>query len=182
MRTMLLVCVVISVECVSYTQEVRTEKTTASNPADDSRPNSDSIPDVYALASQFNRVEIVRMKSGADLLAGLERWVKTGRIRNAVILSAVGSVKAYTYHTVSNGTFPSKNVFVQNPDGPADLLSMNGYIIEGRVHAHVTFANPDRAFGGHLESGTTVFTFAVVTVGILKEGIDLNRVDDKTYR
>ena len=34
----------------------------------------------------------------------------------------------------------------------------------------------------HLEAGTGVFTFAVVTVGVFKDGIDLNRVDDKNYR
>ena len=43
-------------------------------------------------------------------------------------------------------------------------------------------ANADRSFGGHLEPGTKVFTFAVVTVGVFKNGIDLNRLDDKTYR
>jgi predicted DNA-binding protein with PD1-like motif len=55
-------------------------------------------------------------------------------------------------------------------------------VIDGRVHAHVTFANSDKAFGGHLEAGTTVFTFAVVTVGVLSDGADLSRVDAKTYR
>jgi len=59
---------------------------------------------------------------------------------------------------------------------------MNGYIIDGRVHAHVTLTNEDGAFGGHLEEGTTIFTFAIVTIGIFKDGIDLSRVDDKTYR
>jgi hypothetical protein len=34
----------------------------------------------------------------------------------------------------------------------------------------------------HLEAGTSVFTFAVVTVGVFKDGIDLSRVDDKNYR
>jgi hypothetical protein len=43
-------------------------------------------------------------------------------------------------------------------------------------------ADADHSFGGHLEPGTTVFTFAVVTVGVFKSGIDLSRVDDKTYR
>jgi predicted DNA-binding protein with PD1-like motif len=59
---------------------------------------------------------------------------------------------------------------------------MNGYVIDGRLHVHMTLTNPDNAFGGHLESGTTVFTFAIVTVGVFKDGIDLSRIDDKTYR
>ena len=59
---------------------------------------------------------------------------------------------------------------------------MNGYVINGRLHAHMTLANPDKAFGGHLEPGSTVFTFAIVTLGILEDGIDISKVDDKTYR
>jgi hypothetical protein len=59
---------------------------------------------------------------------------------------------------------------------------MNGYVIDGRIHAHMTMATAEHAFGGHLEPGTDVFTFAIVTVGVLDDGVDLSRVDDKTYR
>jgi predicted DNA-binding protein with PD1-like motif len=50
------------------------------------------------------------------------------------------------------------------------------------VHPHITLANADNAFGGHLEPDTTVFTFAVVTLGVLDDGLDLTRIDDWTYR
>jgi predicted DNA-binding protein with PD1-like motif len=73
-------------------------------------------------------------------------------------------------------------MFVKNPTAPADLIGMNGYIMDGKIHAHVTLANPDKAFGGHLEPGTNVFTFAIVTLGILKDGADLSHLDDKSYR
>ena len=99
-----------------------------------------------------------------------------------MILSGVGSVRSYHFHTVSNGTFPTKNIFVKAPAAPADIVSMKGYVIDGRLHVHVMFADADKAFGGHLESGTSVFTFAVVTVGVFKDGIDLSRVDDFNYR
>jgi predicted DNA-binding protein with PD1-like motif len=163
-------------------QPTRIEVTNTTTPAEDAKPNSNKVPDAYALTGQFDRVLVLRFKYQTDLLAGLERMVKECKIRNAVILAGIGSVKSYHYHIVSSGTFPSKNVFVQNPAGAADIAGMNGYVIDGRVHAHITFADPDKAFGGHLEPGTTVFTFAVVTVGVLKDGIDLNRVDDKNYR
>jgi predicted DNA-binding protein with PD1-like motif len=76
----------------------------------------------------------------------------------------------------------SKKVFVKNPTAPADLASVNGYVIDGRVHAHATFSDPDKAFGGHLEPGAEVFTFVVITIGVLNGKADLSRVDDKTYR
>jgi len=46
----------------------------------------------------------------------------------------------------------------------------------------MTLANPDKAFGGHLEPGTSVFTFAAITLGVLDDKADLSRLDDKTLR
>lgn len=164
-------------------QETRKEIVNAApTPAEDSKPNSAGVPDVYSLTGNFERVLVLRFKFDTDLLAGLEKMVRQEKIRNAVILSAAGSVRGYQVHQVSNRTFPSKNTIVKDPSAPADLIGMNGYIINGKIHAHVTLANPDKAFGGHLEPGTTVFTFAIVTIGVLSDGVDLSRVDDKTYR
>lgn len=90
-------------------------------------------------------------------------------------------MRNYQVHSVTNRTFPSKDMFVKDATAPADLIGMNGYVVNGEVHAHMTLANPDHAFGGHLEPGTNVFTFAIVTLGVL-DGLDLSKADDKTYR
>jgi len=182
MRKLIQILSLLAIISPAAAQPTRTEVTNATTAALDSKPNSDTVPDVYVLSGQFDRVLVLRFKNQADLLAGLERMAKEHKIRNAVILSGIGSVRSYHYHTVSNGTFPSRNIFVKNPAGPADIVGMNGYVIDGRVHAHITLADPDKAFGGHLEAGTSVFTFAVVTVGVFKDGIDLSGVDDKNYR
>jgi predicted DNA-binding protein with PD1-like motif len=163
-------------------QTRREEMNPSPNPADDRKPNSDSVPDVTAMSGQFERIVILRFKFGTDLLAGFEKMVKQEKVRNAVILSAMGSVRGYQVHQVSNRDFPSKNMFEKDPTAPADLIGMNGFVIDGRIHAHVTLANPEKAFGGHLEPGTSVFTFAVVALGVLAPGVDISRIDDKTYR
>jgi len=172
----------LAVALVATAAEKRTEVTTATTPVHDSKPNSDQVPDVYAVEGKFERVVVLRFKYQSDLLAGLEQMVKAQRIQNAVILAGIGSVRGYHYHVVSNRTFPSKNVHIEDPESPADIAGMNGYVIDGRVHAHITFANADKAFGGHLEPGTSVFTFAVVTIGVLGDGVDFSHLDDKTYR
>ncbi|HUS05185.1 MAG TPA: PPC domain-containing DNA-binding protein [Bryobacteraceae bacterium] len=164
-------------------QESRREIVNAApTPAQDAKPNSDAVPDVYAVKGQFERVITLRFKFNTDLLAGLEKMVKQEKIRNAVILAGAGSVRGYHIHQVSNRDFPSKNMFVKNPTEPADVVSMNGYIINGKIHAHMTLATPDKAFGGHLEPGTPVFTFAIVTIGVMNDGVDFSKLDDKTYR
>jgi len=164
-------------------QERRREVTNAAaNPADDRKGLSDKVPDVYPVSTQFDRVVLLRFKFDTDLLAGLERMVKQEKISNAIILSGMGSVRGYQVHQVSNRGFPSKNMFVKNPTEPADIVGMSGFISNGVLHPHITLATPDKAFGGHLEPGTNVFTFAFVTLGVLKDGADLTHVDDKSYR
>src|SRR3954453_735055 len=177
------VAALLSISLSLYAAETRREiVNSAPTPAEDAKPNSDKIPDVYAIPGQFDRVLVLRFKYNTDLLAGIEKMVKQEKIKNAVILAGAGSVRGYQVHQVSNRDFPSKNMFVKDPTAPADLISMNGYIIDGKIHAHMTLANPEKAFGGHLEPGTSVFTFAIVTVGVLKDGTYLSHLDDKSYR
>ena len=182
MQKLIPILIALTVAVPARSEETRTEVTKATTPADDAKPNSKSVPDGYAVDSQFKRVVVLRFKYQTDLLAGLEDIVKKEKIHNAVILSGIGSVRGYHVHAVSNREFPSKDVFIKNPTQSADLVSMNGYVIDGRVHAHVTLATSDKAFGGHLEPGTEVFTFVAVTVGVLDSKADLKRLDDKTYR
>lgn len=180
MRTILLL---LTIAAGLAAQETRKEIVNAApTPADDAKGNSDKVPDVYAIKGQFDRILILRFKFDADLLAGIEKMVKDEKIKNAVVLSGAGSVRGYHLHQVSNRDFPSKNMFIKDPAAPADLISMNGYIINGKIHAHMTLATPDKAFGGHLEPGNKVFTFAIVTIGVLNDAADLSRIDDKTYR
>lgn len=174
---------ILALSSLASAQETRREIVNAApTPALDAKPNSSDVPDVYAVSSQFERVLVLRFKYQTDLLAGLEKMVKENHIRNGVILSAIGSVRNYQIHQVSNRSFPSKNTFVKDASAPADIAGMSGFIMGGKLHPHITLASPDKAFGGHLEPGTEVFTFAIVTVGVLPDNLDLTRLDDKTYR
>jgi predicted DNA-binding protein with PD1-like motif len=164
-----------------FAQQTRHEITNPPSAADH-KPNNPEVPEAYAVSSQFERVVIFRFKYQADLLAGLQDMIKQNHIQNAVILSGAGSVIGYQVHQVSNRDFPSRNMFEQDPTAPADLISMNGFVMNGHIHAHMTLANPEKAFGGHLEPGTKVFTFAIVAVGVLPDSLDLTKLDNKNYR
>jgi predicted DNA-binding protein with PD1-like motif len=168
-----------SVLCAQETR--RTIKNPSANPADDNKANSSAIPDAYALVGHFDRIVVIRLKYKANLLDGMNKIVKEQHIQNGVILSAVGSLRGYEIHTVSNRDMPSEDTFVKNPTQPVDLVNMNGYVINGRIHAHMTIATPDRVIAGHVEEGNEVFTFAIVTIGVMN-GTNLDKIDDKTYR
>jgi predicted DNA-binding protein with PD1-like motif len=148
----------------------------------DSEPNSSSVPDVYAISGDFERIVVLRIKHRTDLLAGLKKGIKDEGIKNGVVLAAIGSVRGYHVHVVGNRDFPSKDLMLKDPTRDADIIGMNGYIINGRLHPHISLADEMESFGGHLEPETEVFTFAVVTIGVFDDNVNLDRVDDTTYR
>lgn len=182
MKKLIIVVILVSPFLLAGQETRREVIHSTGNPAQDTRPKSDQVPDVYALSGHLERIVVLRFKYNTELLAGLERMIKQEKIRNAVILSGFGSVRSYQVHQVGNRDFPPQNVFVKNPTAPADIAGMSGLVMNGRVHPHITLANADKAFGGHLEPDTRVFTFAVVVLGVLDDRLDLTKIDDWTYR
>ena len=54
------------------------------------------FPDVYAITTQFERIEIIRLQNGTDLLEGLKQALLDKNIRNGVILeSSPGAYQSY---------------------------------------------------------------------------------------
>ncbi len=123
-----------------------------------------------------SRLIYVRLDPGADLLHGLQDAVRMARIRHGAILAGVGSLSTYHFHVVSTAVLPPENAFVRDA-GPFDVLTVTGAILDGRVHAHVTFSNTEVAMGGHLEEGSTVLTFAIVLIADTSDGVDLTNWD-----
>ena len=168
--------------CLSmWGQESRREVPATAVPAD-SKPNDKNVPEVVTVSTQFERVVVLRFKFDTELLSALEKAVKDSKIRNGIILNGFGSVRNWQVHQVSNRTLPPKDMVVKNPAAPADITGMAGAILNGRVHPHITLSNPDKAFGGHVEPETNVFTFCMVTIGVLPDNLDLSRFDDNRWR
>ena len=161
-------------------QETRHEVTNRDK--DDAKPNSSAVPDVYAIPGAVPALVVLRFKYDTDLVAGLERMVKEQKIKNGVILNGWGSVRGYQIHQVSNRTLPSKNMFVKDPT-PARRHRRHERLRDEWPPAPAHHPrHPRKSFGGHLEPGTTVFTFAVITIGVLPDNLDVSRLDDKNYR
>ena len=105
----------------------------------------------------------VRLNPGDDLLEGIKKAVEKEGVKNAVIVQGVGSVISHSYHVVASSVNPPKNEFIKG-DRPADIVNINGYVVNGRVHAHIIFSDINIAYGGHLEPGVEVLTFAILTL------------------
>src|ERR671917_2074398 len=117
-----------------------------------------------------SRFVALRLDPGEDVLLSLRAAVEEQRIRNAAILSGVGSLDRYHFHVVRTTNMPPGNTFVRG-EGPFDILTVTGLVVDGKVHAHITFSNTELAMGGHLEEGCRVLTFAVI---VLTEALDVD--------
>jgi predicted DNA-binding protein with PD1-like motif len=59
-----------------------------------------------------------------------------------------------------------------------DLVSVQGYVFNGRVHAHMALSDENSVVGGHLEKGTKALTFFIITIGILPDSLDIENLDN----
>lgn len=118
-----------------------------------------------AYESNSGRTFQFKLTSGLDVLEGLEAELKKAGVKNGVILVGIGSTTSYHIHVVQSCNLPPGNVFFKK-DSPFDIVNMQGYIFDGRVHAHISLSDAitGAQFGGHLEVGCSVLTFCVVTV------------------
>jgi predicted DNA-binding protein with PD1-like motif len=142
--------------------------------------SQEKISDVHAVTTEFERIEIIRMRSGTDFLAGLNEAVEKRSIKNAVILAGIGSVTDYHFHVVSDKNLPPAEEFPK-ASVPKDLISVQGYILNGRVHAHITLSDENSVIGGHLEPGTKALTFFIITIGVLPEDLNIEYLDNYKF-
>ncbi len=118
--------------------------------------------------AEMSRLLMVRMNPNEDILLAIRQAVKDNNIRNAVILGGAGSVCSANYHVVSNKEPDSSDVFCE-VDQHLDVISIQGLVIDGQVHAHIAFSDEHHGFGGHLEKGCRVLTFAAVALAELSK-------------
>jgi predicted DNA-binding protein with PD1-like motif len=137
----------------------------------------ESNPDVSVTTTEFERIEIVKMRPGVDLLEGLNEAVRMQKIKNAVILAGIGSVTDYHYHVVSDKNLPPAMEY-PSASVAMDMTTVQGYIMDGRVHAHITLSDENSMVGGHLEPGTKALTFFIITIGVLPDELDIRSLDN----
>ncbi len=125
--------------------------------------------------TKTERTILVRINPGDDILMGIREAVAQHEILNGIILAGIGSVRKSHFHVVMSNELPPSE---GNPksEQPLDVCSMQGFIAEGRVHAHVTFSDERNAFGGHLEEGCIALTFAIIAIGTLGD-VDIEQWD-----
>ncbi len=114
---------------------------------------------------ETKNTHIIKLENGQDLLKDLEKQLIKEGIKDGIIINGIGSTTSYHIHVVKSCNLPPGNVYFKK-DVPFDVVNMQGYIMDGEVHAHISFADAEDGsqFGGHLEPGCKVLTFCIITI------------------
>lgn len=119
--------------------------------------------------------EVIRIRLDRDdlLLESILTAIRQHGIQDGAVLTGVGSVQECTIHGVKS-LAPTAEQEFRTVRGPIEILNVNGIIAAGEPHLHITLANLQGAFGGHLEKGCRVLYRAELTIAVF-EGAPLAR-------
>ena len=119
------------------------------------------------ISEGFGRIVVLRFERGENLLAGIRDKLKELGIRNAVIVSAIGTFEKVQYHRItSTGVSGKSEIFTV--EAPIEFSSVDGLVIDGEPHFHLTFQDLDRAYSVHLENESSVCFLAEVVLAEIR--------------
>lgn len=124
----------------------------------------------------LGRVVIISLDRGECILESVEAEIARLHVRNGILLSAIGSLRKACLHFITNTDDLAVNQFT-TLEGPIELSSAQGLIIDGVPHFHLTISEPGKAYAGHMEPGCEVQYLAELAILELKD-LPLTRKTD----
>ena len=112
------------------------------------------------------------------LLESIKTLIRKENVKDAIVISAIGTLDEYRIHYVLTTGFPPKNKFEHWKDKPLELAHISGIIANGEPHLHVVISDSEKAYAGHLEEGCRVLYLAEIAI-IEVKGLNLKRIRDE---
>ena len=133
---------------------------------------------MFTLTNQpGTRILTISLRRGEMLLEGIRQAIEESGIRDAVVLSCIGTLSSMVWHRVSTLDAKPVEVYPQ-VHGPLELCALQGLVVEGVPHFHIICSDENGTYAGHLEPGCEVLYLAEVVLMELA-GTPLRRVTDE---
>ncbi len=125
--------------------------------------------------SQYGKTVVVNLDRGELMLESIEKALAEAGVKNAVLVSGIGSFSEMTIHIVSALTEEPHDLFIHK-EAPIELGCMQGIVVDGKPHIHIAAVDPDGTpYVGHLEPGCKVLYLAELCFLEIKD-MELTRV------
>lgn len=112
----------------------------------------------------MGRVVVLNLFRGDKLLEGIRDGMKELGIKDAALVSCVGSLSKLEYHRPTSYAMSAEDEFL-TIEAPMEIGSLSGTVINGQPHFHiVAHDHQNNTYGGHLEEGTTILYLAEIVM------------------
>ena len=128
--------------------------------------------------SGIGKLHVIRLDRGDYLLESIEEFIRAENIRNAVIISAIGTLDYCVIHMVTTTGLPPVEHFEKWEDKPLELSSMSGIIADGVPHLHMVVSDCEYAYSGHVEHGCRILYLGEVVVAEM-DGFNFRRIKNE---
>lgn len=129
----------------------------------------------YFSTEQIGRVFVLRLDQGDMLLESIKELIAKEGIKDAVVISAIGTLDMCVLHMVTTTGYPPEEHFERWDNEPLELVSVDGIIADGEPHLHAVISDSEKAYAGHLENGCRILYLGEIVIGEL-ESMDLKRI------
>jgi predicted DNA-binding protein with PD1-like motif len=124
---------------------------------------------VFKRSTSFNNeIIIINLEPDEFLLESIIKYLKDNNIKNACILSGIGTLKKLSYHRVLSTSMNPENEYL-SLEGPFELSSLQGLIINFEPHLHFVASDLNNTYSGHIEFNSQVLYLAEIVLLTLKD-------------
>jgi len=120
------------------------------------------------VANDFGRLLFIHLSKGEDILKSITEEVRRQGIKSGIVVSGIGALRKATYHYIGTTEDLPTNMF-RTIDKPLEMSSLQGLILEGVPHLHITFSEESQTYAGHLEEGCEVQYLAEIAILEVKD-------------
>jgi predicted DNA-binding protein with PD1-like motif len=126
------------------------------------------------ISEGFGRIILLGLERGEKLREGIRDRLKELGVKNAVVVSAIGTFEKARFHRIKTTKLQPEDEILE-VEGPMELAAVDGIVANGEPHLHMVFQDLGRAYAAHLEDGSVVCYLAEVVLAELK-GVELTRL------
>jgi predicted DNA-binding protein with PD1-like motif len=114
-------------------------------------------------AFECSKFWVVRIDPDDDVLISLKKFIKDKEIKQGVVVMGYGTLGKISLHWVEHNRWPPNSNYDQW-EGGIEIMSINGMIVDGEPHVHITASDRKGAYGGHLEEGCICYVLCEIGI------------------
>jgi len=118
----------------------------------------------YLSTQEIGRIFALRLDPGDYVLESILDLIQKENLKDAVVVSGIGTLDHCTLHMVMTTGYPAVEHFERWENKPLELAHIGGIIANGEAHLHAVVSDSEKAYSGHLEKGCRVLYLAEIAI------------------